>query len=164
MTMIWCCQSLRSTIGSPGDPCDWRHIPAAPPGSTPPGMPRGALLRVLRHSTRAFFASPLPREQLFGDRTERRAGWTAMCSATHVVPDPAPAGWNPRTAIGMVFPEIVELARSADHEIRTIAAELDRREARGRDTSCPRQILRELRWRLEYSADTSAIRATLARL
>ena len=87
-----------------------------------------------------------------------------MCSATHAVSAPAPAGWNPRTAIAMRFPEIVELARSAHHEIRTIEAELDRREAGGGDTSCPRQILRELRWRLEYTADTSGIRATLARL
>jgi len=87
-----------------------------------------------------------------------------MCSATHAVWSPPPAGWNPRTAIAMRFPEIVELARSADHEIRAIEAELDRREAGGGDTSCPRQVLRELRWRLEYTADTSAIRATLARL
>ena len=87
-----------------------------------------------------------------------------MCSATHVVSAPAPAGWNPRTAIAMRFPEIEELARSADHEIRAIEVELDRREAGGGDTSCPRQVLRELRWRLEYTADTSAIRATLARL
>src|SRR5438270_4182584 len=75
-----------------------------------------------------------------------------------------PCGWNPRTAIAMQFPEIVELARSADHEIRTIEAELDRREAGGGETSCPRQVLRELRWRLEYTADPSGIRATLARL
>ncbi len=74
------------------------------------------------------------------------------------------AGWNPRTAIAMRFSEIVELARSADHEIRAIEAELDRREAGGSDTCCPRQVLRELRWRLEYTADTSAIRATLTRL
>jgi hypothetical protein len=64
----------------------------------------------------------------------------------------------------MQFPEIVELAQTAHHEIRTIEAELDRREAGGGDTSCPRQVLRELRWRLEYTADTSGIRATLARL
>jgi hypothetical protein len=64
----------------------------------------------------------------------------------------------------MRFPEIIELARSADHEIRTIEAELDRQEAGGCATSCPRQILRELRWRLEYTADTSAMRDTLARL
>jgi hypothetical protein len=87
-----------------------------------------------------------------------------MCSATHVISAPAPAGWNPRTAIAMRFPEIVEPARSVHYEIRTVEAELDRREAGGCDTSCPRQILRELRWRLEYTADTSAIRATLARL
>src|SRR3984893_8013982 len=151
MTTIWCCQSLRSTIGSPGDLCDWRHIPGAPPGSTPPGMPRGALLRVLRHSTRALFASPLPREQLFGDRTERRVGWTAMCSATHVISDPAPAGWSPRTAIAMRFPEIVEPARSAHHEIRTVEAELDRREAGGGDTFLPRQIPRGRPWRVRYT-------------
>src|SRR6202008_2023947 len=87
-----------------------------------------------------------------------------MCTATHAVSAPAPLGWNPRTAIAMRFPEIVELARSADHEIRTIGAELDRGEARGGDTSCPRQVLRELRWRLEYPANTDAIRTTLARL
>ena len=87
-----------------------------------------------------------------------------MWNATHAVSAPAPAGWSPRTAIAMRFPELVELARSAQHEIRTIEAELDRREAGGCDTSCPRQILRELRWRLEYTADASGIRATLARL
>ena len=64
----------------------------------------------------------------------------------------------------MRFPEIIDLARSAHPEIRSIEAELDRREAGGGDTSCPRQVLRELRWRLEYTADTSAIRATLTRL
>jgi hypothetical protein len=64
----------------------------------------------------------------------------------------------------MRFPEIVELARSADHEIRTIGAELDRREAGGGDTSCPRQVLRELRWRLEYTANSDAIRTALSRL
>jgi hypothetical protein len=67
-------------------------------------------------------------------------------------------------AIAMRFPEVIELAQSADHSIRTIEAELDQREAGGGDTSDPRQILRELRWRLEYTADTSAIRAALARL
>lgn len=87
-----------------------------------------------------------------------------MCSATHAVSLPAPVGWNPRAAIAMRFPEIVELARSAHHEIRNVEAELDRHEAAGGDTSCPRQVLRELRWRLEYTVDTSGIRATLARL
>ena len=87
-----------------------------------------------------------------------------MCRATHLVGVSAPAGWNPRTAIAMRFPEIVELDRSAHHEIRSMEAELDRREAAGGDTSCPRQLLRELRWRLEYTADPGGIRAALARL
>jgi hypothetical protein len=64
----------------------------------------------------------------------------------------------------MRLPEIFELARSAHHDIRNIEAELDRREAIGGDTSCSRQVLRELRWRLEYTSDPSGIRATLARL
>jgi hypothetical protein len=76
----------------------------------------------------------------------------------------APAGWTPQSAITTRFPEIVELARSAHPEIRAIEADLDRREAGGGDTSCPRQVLRELRWRLEYTPDASGIRATLARL
>jgi hypothetical protein len=85
-------------------------------------------------------------------------------SAPLTVAAPAPAGWTPQSAITTRFPEIVELARSAHHEIRAIEAELDRHEVGGSDTSCPRQVLRELRWRLEYTADTSGIRATLARL
>ncbi len=87
-----------------------------------------------------------------------------MRSATNAGSAPAPVGWNPRTAIAMRYPEIFELARSAQHEIRTVETELDRREAGGGDTSCLRRVLRELRWRLEYTADTSGIRATLARL
>ena len=49
-------------------------------------------------------------------------------------------------------------------EIRVVAARLDREEARGCDTSCFRQILCELRWRLEYTADGPGIRSTLERL
>jgi hypothetical protein len=111
-----------------------------------------------------LLGTPLLREQLFGNQSEDWAGPAAMCSATHALWAPLPAGWNPRTAIAMRSPEILELAGSADHEIRTLEAELDRREAGGGDTSCPRQVLRELRWRLEYTADANAIRATLARL
>jgi hypothetical protein len=85
-------------------------------------------------------------------------------SATLTDAEPAPAGWPPQSAITTRFPEIVDLARSAHQEIRAIEAELDRREAGGGDTSCPRQVLRELRWRLEYTVDTSGVRATLARL
>ena len=87
-----------------------------------------------------------------------------MSGATPTVSVPAPIGWDPQGIISLRFPEIAELARSAHHEMRTLEAELDRRESRGDATSCPRQILRELRWRLEYTADTSGIRATLARL
>src|SRR5947209_4700499 len=127
-------------------------------------MPQETLRPGLRHSTRALSGSPLPREQRLGDGGERRVDWTAMCSVTHAVSAPAPVGWSPRTAIAMRFPEIVELARSTHHEIRAIEAEFDLREAGGGDTSCPRQILRELRWRLEYTIDTDGIRAALARL
>jgi hypothetical protein len=87
-----------------------------------------------------------------------------MSGATAAVSHPAPDGWSPQGMIAIRSPEIAELARSAHREIRTIEAELDRREAGGDDTSCPRQILRELHWRLEYTADTSSIRATLVRL
>jgi hypothetical protein len=85
-------------------------------------------------------------------------------TATPTVAAPAPVGWTPQTAITTRFPEIAALARFAYHEIRTVEAKLDRREADGGDTSCPRQVLRELRWRLEYTTDTNLIRATLARL
>ncbi|MBV9199338.1 MAG: hypothetical protein JO320_20435 [Alphaproteobacteria bacterium] len=85
-------------------------------------------------------------------------------SAHAGVPIPAPAGWTPQAAIIARFPEIAELARQADPEIQRSEAELDRREASGEDASCVRQILRELRWRLQYTADPDGIRATLARL
>jgi hypothetical protein len=49
-------------------------------------------------------------------------------------------------------------------EIRAMAARLDREERNGRDTSCLRQVLRELRWRLEYTADADGIRATIDRM
>jgi hypothetical protein len=87
-----------------------------------------------------------------------------MCSAAPTVPVPAPVGWTPQAVIAARFPEIAELARSAHLEIKAIGAELDRREAAGADTSGSRQVLRELRWRLEYTADTSGMRAGLARL
>jgi hypothetical protein len=70
----------------------------------------------------------------------------------------------PQTAITTRFPEIAGLARAAHHEIRTTETELDRREAGGGDTSCSRQVVGEVRWRLEYTSDASGIRAALARL
>jgi len=84
--------------------------------------------------------------------------------AKQTVSVPAPIGWTPQTVITARVPEIAELARLAHCEIQRVEVELDRREAGGCDTSCPRQILRELRWRLEYTADASGIRAALARL
>jgi hypothetical protein len=59
---------------------------------------------------------------------------------------------------------MAELRRSIPPEIRTIEARLDQEEARGRDTSRPRQALRELRWRLEYTANAGAVGVTLERL
>jgi hypothetical protein len=100
---------------------------------------------------------------LFDNGTGRRTGWAAMSRATPTISVPAPIGWNAQGIIATRAPEIAELARSA-HEIRSIEAELDRQEGAGGDTSRSRQILRELRWRLEYTADMSGIRATLARL
>jgi hypothetical protein len=87
-----------------------------------------------------------------------------MRRATHDVTIPAPRGWTPQSTIATHFPEIVELRAATQSEIREMEAGLDRKEAHGGDTSCPRQILRELRWRLEYTVDIVAIRATICRL
>jgi hypothetical protein len=76
----------------------------------------------------------------------------------------APPGWRPQDAIATAFPEIVRFSRSAQLEIRAIEARLDREEAGGRDTSHLRLALRELRWRMEYTADVPAAGAALARL
>jgi hypothetical protein len=76
----------------------------------------------------------------------------------------APAGWSPQRAIATYFPEMADLYRAMQPDIRSIEARLDREEAQGLDTSCLRQALSELRWRLEYTADTAAARATLERI
>jgi len=62
------------------------------------------------------------------------------------------------------FPAMADFYRSVQPEIRSIEARLDRVEARGLDTSCLRQALRELRWRLEYTGDAEGARATLDRI
>jgi hypothetical protein len=62
------------------------------------------------------------------------------------------------------FPAMASLYRTIQAEVRPIEARLDREEAEGRDTSCLRQTLRELRWRLEYTADEAALRANRDRL
>ena len=77
---------------------------------------------------------------------------------------PAPFGWSPQTAIATRFPQIAELRGAIQDEIREIAGKLDRAESGGGDMSCSRQILQELRWRLEYTAHTTAAYETLDRL
>jgi hypothetical protein len=79
-------------------------------------------------------------------------------------PKLAPAGWTPQAAIAAYFPEIAELRQALQPEIRELETRLDRVEAQGGQTSCGRQLLRELRWRLEYTADAAGIRSTAARL
>lgn len=76
----------------------------------------------------------------------------------------APIGWTPQRAITTCFPAIVDFYPAAQAAIRPIEARLDREEAEGRDTSCLRQALRELRWRLEYTGDVAGITASLDRM
>ena len=76
----------------------------------------------------------------------------------------APAGWNPLREITACFPAMADLCRAVQPEVRMIQARLDCDEARGLDTSCLRQVLRELRWRLEYTADAEGVRANLDRI
>ena len=59
---------------------------------------------------------------------------------------------------------MARLRQTTQPEIRAIGARLDREEACGCDTFCLRQVLRELRWRLEYTADAVGVRSTLDRL
>jgi hypothetical protein len=77
---------------------------------------------------------------------------------------PVPVGWNPQEAIATYFPAMAELRQAAQPEIRSIEARLEREEACGRDTSGARQVLRELRWRLEYTGNAGAVRETLERV
>ena len=76
----------------------------------------------------------------------------------------APPGWTPQYAIARCFPGVVDLYRALQPEIRLIEARLEHDEARGLDTSCLRQAVRELRWRLEYTADIEGVRGTLDRI
>src|SRR5271170_4128692 len=77
---------------------------------------------------------------------------------------PAPAGWNPRDEIAAHFPKMAELGHSAEPEIRTLEARLDRDEAAGRDSSLLRQAVGEIHWRLQYTGDAMAAVAALGRL
>jgi hypothetical protein len=76
----------------------------------------------------------------------------------------APVGWTPQTVIAAQFPEISGLQQTLDPEIRELEIGLDREEAAGGDTACSRQLLRELRWRLEYAGDAASIRAVAERI
>jgi hypothetical protein len=75
-----------------------------------------------------------------------------------------PAGWSPQSTIASYFPAMAELCRTIQPALGPIEARLDRDEALGRDTSCLRQALRELRWRLEYTGDAAGVRTTFARI
>ena len=75
-----------------------------------------------------------------------------------------PAGWSPQSTIATYFPAMAELCRAIQPALQPIEARLDRDEALGRDTSCLRQALRELRWRLEYTGDAAGVRTTFARI
>jgi hypothetical protein len=59
---------------------------------------------------------------------------------------------------------MAQFSRLALPEIAAIEARLEREEANGEDGSGLRLVLRELRWRLEYTADVSAAAEALARL
>jgi hypothetical protein len=87
-----------------------------------------------------------------------------ICVTNPAVTAPAPVGWTPQIALANCFPGTAELRRAIEPEIQALGVRLDREEASGRDTSCLRQVLRELRWRLEYTADAHGIRATFDRL
>jgi hypothetical protein len=76
----------------------------------------------------------------------------------------APAGWSPQRAIATYFPAIADLCIASQPDIRQIEARLDHDEALGLDTSCLRQALRELRWRLEYTADAAGVRMNLEKI
>jgi hypothetical protein len=77
---------------------------------------------------------------------------------------PPPPGWSSRVELATYFPQMAELREAVLPELRSLEARLDREEACGGDTSCLRQGLGELRWRLEYTADTARARATLERI
>jgi hypothetical protein len=94
---------------------------------------------------------------------ERRSH-SALGAAKLGAPELAAAGWTAQAALATCFPGTAELHRVIEPEMRALGAQLDREEAEGRDTSCLRQVLRELRWRLEYTADEDGIRANLERL
>ena len=75
-----------------------------------------------------------------------------------------PAGWSPQREIATYFPAMATVCQAVQPTLRAIQGSLDRDEARGLDTSCLRQAMRELRWRLEYTVDAEGVRANLDRI
>jgi hypothetical protein len=59
---------------------------------------------------------------------------------------------------------MAQFSRLAQPEMQAVETRLDREEAGGRDASYLRLVLRELRWRLEYTGDVPAADEALARL
>jgi hypothetical protein len=87
-----------------------------------------------------------------------------MQAGTPSITIPAPVGWSPQAVIAIEFPCIAELRRTIQPEIRAIELSLDEAESVGGNTSCLREMIRELRWRIEYTADADAIAAIFGRL
>jgi hypothetical protein len=75
-----------------------------------------------------------------------------------------PRGWRPQAALAGYYPAIAELCRAVLPEIRDLEHRLDRDEAAGHDTVCARQAIGELLWRLQYTGDAEAAKATLLRV
>src|SRR5262249_25455522 len=76
----------------------------------------------------------------------------------------APPGWIPRRAIATYFPEMIDLYQIVLPAIQAIETRLDHDEALGVDTSCLRQALKELRWRLEYTSNVAGVQTNLKRV
>lgn len=70
----------------------------------------------------------------------------------------------PQSVIAEHFPAMRELWGAMLPEILALEARLDRAETGGADTSCVRQALIEVRWRLQSTADAEATRAAMQRV
>ena len=71
---------------------------------------------------------------------------------------------DPQEVIAAHFPEMKELRRTLMPEIKALEARLEQVETTGTDTSCVRQALIEIRWRLQSTGDADATRAAMQRL
>ena len=61
--------------------------------------------------------------------------------------------YNPRRALYDAFPRMRELSTDVDTFMNHAEEELAEREIRGSDTSCPRAIQLEARWRINNTSD-----------